>query len=216
MIILGLTGSIGMGKSTAAEQFKKHNIPVLDADKVVHDLYKGAAAPEIEKAFPGSVKDGEVDRTVLAGYLMETPSDFKKLEAIIHPMVRKEEIDFLLECEKNGEEIVVLEIPLLLEGNMDDDVDAVIVVSAADEIRRERVMQRPGMTKEKLEAIIAKQLPDEIKRDRADYIVDTSRDIKDTWDQVDNIIEGMKAYVAQTIEPMALDRWKEKYSDLMS
>ncbi len=211
MIILGLTGSIGMGKSTAAEQFKKHNIPVLDADKVVHELYKGAAAPEIEKAFPGSVKDGVVDRTVLAGYLMDNPADFKKLEAIIHPMVRKEEIDFLINCKKQGEEIVVLEIPLLLEGNMDDDVDAVVVVSAADEIRRERVMQRPGMTEEKLDAIIAKQLPDEMKRKRADYIVDTSTEIKDTWDQVDKIVEA-----AQKIEPQALDRWKEKYSDLMS
>ncbi len=211
MIILGLTGSIGMGKSTAAEQFKKHNIPVLDADKVVHELYKGAAAPEIEKAFPGSVKDGVVDRIVLAGYLMDNPADFKKLEAIIHPMVRKEEIDFLINCKKQGEEIVVLEIPLLLEGNMDDDVDAVVVVSAADEIRRERVMQRPGMTEEKLDAIIAKQLPDEMKRKRADYIVDTSTEIKDTWDQVDKIVEA-----AQKIEPQALDRWKEKYSDLMS
>ncbi len=210
MIILGLTGSIGMGKSTASKRFEKHGIPVLDADKVVHDLYQGAAAPKIEQAFPGTVRDGKVNREILAKYLMENPDDFKKLGSIVHPMVRIEEAGFIGENLKAGKKIVVLEVPLLLEGNMDKEVDAVIVVHADDKLRRERVLQRPGMTEEKLNAIIAKQMSEEEKLSRADYIVDTSTEIEDSWAQIDKIIA-----TAEEIKSGAVNIWKKAHPDLI-
>ncbi len=210
MIILGLTGSIGMGKSTASQRFQYHEIPVLDADQIVHDLYVGEAAPKIEEAFPGTVENGAVNRESLAKHLIKNPEDFKKLGAIIHPMVRIREAEFIAENFAAGKKLVVLEVPLLLEGNMDNEVDAVIVVHADDKLRRERVMQRPGMTEEKLNSIIAKQLPDDIKLERADYIVDTSLEIKDTWAQIDTIIAS-----ADKIQSGALDVWKVAHPDLI-
>ncbi|MGH1352743.1 MAG: dephospho-CoA kinase [Methyloligellaceae bacterium] len=211
MIILGLTGSIGMGKSTASKRFLSNEIPVLDADKVVHDLYQGDAAQKIEEAFPGTVENGSVNREILAKYLIENPEDFKKLGAIIHPMVRIEEARFIGENLKAGKKIVVLEVPLLLEGNMDDEVDAVIVVHAEDKLRRERVMQRPGMTEEKLNSIIAKQMPEEKKLERADYIVDTSLTIEDTWRQIDEIIAMVEGK-----EAGAVNIWKKAHPDLIT
>ncbi len=202
MFILGLTGSIGMGKTTVAKRFIEHNIPVLNADEVVHDLYKGDAAVTIENTFPGSVRDGVVDRKILSKIIMKDPEGFKKLEAIIHPLVREVEVKFIETSLQKGHNIVVLEVPLLFETGMDELVDFTIVVSAPDDIRRARVLKRPGMTKEKLDSIIERQMPEGIKKSRADYIVDTSTEISETWKQIDTIIESLTGKT-----PAAVDLW---------
>lgn len=192
MLIIGLTGGIGMGKSTAAERFRAHDIPVLDADAVVHDLYRGQAVPLIEQAFPQTTANGEVDRARLSQALMADPSGFKRLEAIVHPLVREAERDFLAAADKAGSEIAVLEIPLLFETGADRLVDLVVVVSAGTAEQRRRVLQRPGMTEEKCDQILARQTPDEEKRARADYIVDSSGPIADSARQVDDIIRRIR------------------------
>ncbi len=191
MLIIGLTGSIGMGKSTAAKRLKEHNIPVLDTDKVVHDLYAGDAAVQIEHAFPGTVFNGTVDRKILSQKVLGKPDELKKLEGIIHPLVRREEVKFLEENLINGHNVVVLEVPLLFETGMDELVDLTIVVHAPENIRDERVLQRPGMTRKKLKSIVSRQLPDKEKIAKADYVVDTSGDIEKSWRQIDNIIESL-------------------------
>ena len=202
MFILGLTGSIGMGKSTIAERFKEHNIPVLNADDVVHNLYEGEAAVSIENAFPGSVKNGTVDRKVLSGMLLDNPDSFKKLEKIIHPLVRKEEVKFIEKNFNDGRNIVVLEVPLLFETGMDELVDFTIVVSAPEHVRDMRVLKRPGMTKSKLETIKKRQISEERKKSLADYIVDTSGEISESWNQVDTILESLTSKT-----PEAIDLW---------
>lgn len=175
MFILGLTGSVGMGKSVTARFFAEEGVPVHDADAVVHRLYEGDAVAAIEAAFPGTTAAGKVDRTRLAARVLGDDAALKRLEAIVHPLVHEAERRLLAEAEARGDKVVVLDIPLLFETGADERVDAVVVVSAPIEIQRARVLERPGMTAEKLEAILAKQVPDPEKRRRADFVVDTSK-----------------------------------------
>jgi len=175
MFILGLTGSLGMGKSVTARFFAEQGVPVHDADAVVHRLYEGQAAAAIEAAFPGTTAGGKVDRDKLAARVLGDSAALKRLEAIVHPLVQEAERRLLAEAEARGEKVAVLDIPLLFETGGEKRVDAVVVVSAPPEVQRSRVLERPGMTVEKLEAIMAKQMPDEEKRRRADFVVDTSR-----------------------------------------
>lgn len=188
MFILGLTGSIGMGKSTTARFFMEEGVPVHDADAAVHALYEGEAAPLIEKAFPGTTSGGKVDRIKLGEQVIGNPDAMKRLESIVHPLVRKQEQTFLTNARDRGARVVVLDIPLLYETGGEKRVDAVVVVTAPEEIQRRRVLERPGMTAEKLEAILAKQVPDGEKRDRADFIVDSGHGFESARQQVRNII----------------------------
>jgi dephospho-CoA kinase len=188
MIILGLTGSIGMGKSTTARMFAEEGVPVHDADAAVHALYEGEAAPMVENAFPGTTQNGKVDRALLAKAVVSNPEAMKKLEAIVHPLVAKARDGFLAEARAAGASVVVLDIPLLFETGGEKLVDAVVVVTAAPEIQRQRVMERPGMTAEKFEALLAMQTPDAEKRQRADYIVDSGHGIAPARDQVRAIL----------------------------
>jgi dephospho-CoA kinase len=188
MIVLGLTGSIGMGKSTAGEFFAEAGVPMHDADAAVHRLYAGPAAPLIEAAFPGTTRDGVVDRARLADRVISDPAALKRLEAIVHPLVRGEEEQFLASAEAAGAPVAVLNIPLLFETGGDARCDAIVVVSAPAETQRERVMSRPGMTEEKFTGLLDKQMPDAEKRRRADFVVDTSQDFDSTRAQVRAIL----------------------------
>jgi dephospho-CoA kinase len=191
MFVLGLTGSIGMGKSTTAEMFREAGIAVHDADATVHRLYEGEAVPLIEAAFPGTTADGKVDRTRLAQQVLGDAAALKRLEALVHPLVRRAEEKFLADARARGDQIVVLDIPLLYETGAEDRVDAVAVVSAGDAQQRERVLARPGMTLEKFEAILAKQVPDTDKRRRADFVVDSSQGLDVARTQVDEILRAV-------------------------
>lgn len=200
MLIIGLTGSIGMGKSAAADHFRHRGIAVCDADAEVHKLYAGAAVPLIEAAFPGTTGPAGVDRTQLAAVLLKDPSAFKRLEAIVHPLVREAERAFLAAEKARGAPMTVLEIPLLLETGGERNVDAVVVVSAPPDVQRERVLRRPGMTAEKLAQILARQTPDAEKRKRAHFVVDTGGTLEETYAQIDVVIEALKAHTASAYE----------------
>jgi dephospho-CoA kinase len=191
MLILGLTGSVGMGKSVTARFFAEAGVPVHDADAAVHRLYEGAAVPAIEAAFPGTIIDGKVDRTKLSARVLGDGAALKRLEAIVHPLVQESERQLLADAERRGEKVVVLDIPLLFETGGDRRVDAVVVVSAPLEVQRERVLARPGMTVEKFEAILAKQMPDAEKRRRADFVVDTSRGFEAAREQVRAVLAAV-------------------------
>ncbi len=191
MLIIGLTGSIGMGKSTAAGQFKARGIAVFDADAEVHRLYQGEVVNPIDTAFPGTVRDGQVDRQLLTKALLERPDGFARLEAIVHPLIRAKEREFLVEQATKGGEIAVLEIPLLMETGIDEMVDAVVVVSAGEATQKQRVLARPGMTSNKLDVILARQLRDLEKCARADYVVDTSGSPQDCARAIDMVIEDV-------------------------
>lgn len=173
MIVIGLTGSIGMGKTTTAELFRQAGLPVFDADATVHALYNGPLAAEIEAAFPGTTTKGRVDRSRLAARLSGDADAFRRLEAIVHPAVRRAEAEFLDEARAAGAPAAVLDIPLLFETGRANEVDKVVVVSAPADIQGARVLARPGMTTEKFEALVARQLPDAEKRARADFVVPT-------------------------------------------
>jgi dephospho-CoA kinase len=175
VIKLGLTGSIGMGKSATAQMFRDEGIPVHDADAVVHALYKGRAAPLIKAAFPGVVKEGTVDRAELSKQVLNDAQAMRQLEAIVHPLVGEEEAAFLKSAEVKGAKLVVLDIPLLFETGADVRIDKVLVVTADPDVQRARVLGRPQMTVNKFEAILARQMPDAEKRRRADYVIDTGR-----------------------------------------
>jgi len=191
MFILGLTGSLGMGKSTTARFFAEQGVPVHDADAVVHRLYEGAAVPAIESAFPGTTADGKVDRTKLAARVLGNDASLDRLEAIVHPLVQEAERQLIAEAEARGEKVAVLDIPLLFETGGDARVDAVVVVSSPPEVQRARVLERPGMTLEKLEAILSKQMPDDEKRRRADFVVDTSQGFEAARTQVRAILKAV-------------------------
>lgn len=193
MIVIGLTGSIGMGKTTTAELFAAEGVPVHDADRVVHDLYRGEAAHAIEAAFPGTVIEGEVDRRKLSENLAKNPANFSRLEQIVHPFVRKREGEFLDKQRQARTPIVLLDIPLLFETGADSRVDAVVVASCDENTQRRRVLARPGMTQEKLDLILSRQLPDAEKRARADFIVDTGISIEDATRQVQAILATLQA-----------------------
>ena len=174
MIILGLTGSIGMGKSTTAKLFAEAGIPVYDADATVHMLYEGEAVPVIEAAFPGTTAEGKVDRARLSARVVHDPAAIKQLEQIVHPMLGASRQKFLHEAEQSSAPVAVVDVPLLFETGGEKRVDAVVVVTTTPEIQRQRVLARDNMTGEMLDAILARQLPDAEKRKRADFVVDTS------------------------------------------
>ena len=200
MLVIGLTGSIGMGKSAAAKHFVKRGVPVCDADAEVHRLYEGEAVPAISEAFPGAVRSGKVDRALLAQAVAGSPRKLKQLESIVHPMVVKAEIDFLREQEKQGAKLAVLEIPLLFETDALSRVDVTVVVSAPEGIQRERVLARPGMTKEKLAALLKRQSSDEEKRARSDFVVDSGTTLQDMEQQIDKLIESLKGREGRVME----------------
>ncbi|MBB3811045.1 dephospho-CoA kinase [Pseudochelatococcus contaminans] len=186
--VLGLTGSIGMGKSTTAEFFRQAGVPVHDSDATVHALYAGRAAALVEAAFPGVVIDGVVDRKKLGERVLGNPEAMRKLEAIVHPLVREEEEAFLEAARRDGAPLVVLDIPLLFETGAEPRCHGIVVVSAPSEVQRARVLARPGMTEEQFELIHVKQMPDAEKRRRADFIVDSSRGLDEAEAQVRDII----------------------------
>jgi dephospho-CoA kinase len=174
MIILGLTGSIGMGKSTTAKLFEEAGVPVYDADAAVHKIYEGEAAPAIEAAFPGTTVNGKVDRNKLSAKVVHDPAAMKRLEQIVHPMLGASRQKFLHDAERSGAPVAVVDVPLLFETGGEKRVDAVVVVTTTPEIQRQRILERDNMTGEKLDAILSRQLPDAEKRKRADFVVDTS------------------------------------------
>jgi dephospho-CoA kinase len=191
MFVLGLTGSLGMGKSTTARFFAEAGVPVHDADAVVHRLYERDAVAAIEAAFPGTTQNGTVDRKLLSARVLGDSAAFKRLEDIVHPLVQEAERRLLAEAERRGEKIAVLDIPLLFETGGEQRVDAVAVVSAPPDVQRARVLERPGMTLEKLETILAKQMPDAEKRRRADFVVDTSQGFDAARAQVRAILDAV-------------------------
>jgi dephospho-CoA kinase len=193
MQIVGLTGSLGMGKSTTADFFTEEGVPVHDADAVVHRLYAGEAAPLIEAAFPGTTADGRVDRARLAERVVGDAAALARLESIIHPLVRREEEHFLADARAAGAPVAVLDIPLLFETGADRRCDAVVVVSAPADVQRRRAMARRGMTADKFDALLAKQMPDEDKRRRADFIVDSSQGFDFARAQVRAILRTLAA-----------------------
>ncbi len=192
MIVLGLTGSIGMGKSTAAQMFLDEGIPVYSADETVHRLYSGEAVPLIEAVFPGTTRDGEVDRARLSEAVISQPEALKRLESIIHPLVRSEEEKFRSDARVRGDKLIVLDIPLLFETGGDARVDRILVVSVPEDIQRKRVLDRPGMTSEKLDAILARQMPDSEKRARADFVIDTRHSFEETRGAIRRVIETLR------------------------
>ena len=189
MIILGLTGSIGMGKSTTAKLFAEAGVPVYDADAAVHALYEGEAAPSIEAAFPGTTAGGKVDRNKLSAQVVHDPAAMKRLEGIVHPMLGASRQKFLREAEQSGAPVAVVDVPLLYETGGEKRVDAVVVVTTTPEIQRQRILTRDNMTGEKLEAILARQLPDPEKRTRADFVVDTSHGLDPVRARIRDILD---------------------------
>ena len=189
MRILGLTGSIGMGKSTTAKLFAEAGVPVYDADATVHKIYEGEAVPAIEAAFPGTTANGKVDRAKLAAKVVHDPATMKQLEAIVHPMLRAYHQKFLDDAEKSGATVAVVDVPLLFETGGDKRVDAVVVVTTSPENQRERILARGTMTSEALDSILARQMPDEEKRGRADFIVDTSHGLDPVRERIRDILD---------------------------
>jgi len=191
MFILGLTGSIGMGKSTTAKFFREAGVPLHDSDAVVHRLYEGEAVASVEAAFPGTVVDGKVDRGRLSEKLVGNPDAIRRLEAIVHPLVRAVSHRFLQDQAARGARVIVLDIPLLFETGGEKNVDAVVVVSAPADVQRKRVLSRAGVTAERLEALLARQMPDAEKRARAHFIVDSSRSFDSARAQVLGIVRAV-------------------------
>ncbi|MFO7478374.1 MAG: dephospho-CoA kinase [Methyloceanibacter sp.] len=202
MLVIGLTGGIGMGKSAAAERFASHGIPVFNADLCVHRLYEGAAVPAIEVDFPGVVVAGKVDRNLLSERVAGAPERLRQLEAIVHPLVVAAEIEFLREQEERGAKFAVLEIPLLFETGAERRVDVTVVLSAPADVQRERVLARPGMTADKLEHLLARQLPDAERRARADYVVDSSLPLADMHAEIDTLIESLRTREGRVMQQL--------------
>ncbi len=193
MMIIGLTGSIGMGKTTTAGMFRDEGIPVNDSDAVVHDLYKTDAVEPVGRAFPGSIRDGVIDRAELARQLSLAPDGFSRLEAIVHPLVRKREKQFLEIHKTAGTDLVLLDIPLLFETGAEKRVDVIVVATCDPQIQRQRVLARPGMTEEKFNLILNRQLPDQQKRERADFLVDTGGGLMQAKQRVQEIIARLRS-----------------------
>jgi dephospho-CoA kinase len=200
MIVLGLTGSAAMGKSATAQMFAEEGVPVFDADAAVHRLYEGAAVAPVEAAFPGVTVNGRIDRERLAAKVLNNPEALKRLESIVHPLVRSVQDEFRREAEASGAPIAVLDIPLLFETGGDKRTDAVVVVTAPAEVQRARLMERPAMTVEKTDALLARQMPDAEKRKRADFVIDTSRGFDAARADVKKILDQLRRHGAP--------RWK--------
>ncbi len=199
MLMIGLTGSIGMGKSTTAAMFRDHGIPVYDADAAVHDLYDvgGAAVAPVGEAFPGVVVAGAVDRERLRQAVLGDPEAIKRLNAIVHPLVGQDRIGFFARAQAAGADMVVLDIPLLFETGGEARMDAVVVVSAPAEMQRERVLARPGMTPDRFDAILAQQMADAEKRARAHFVVETGHGLEHARAQVDQIVSALRERASQ-------------------
>jgi dephospho-CoA kinase len=200
MLVVGLTGGIGMGKSAAAERFAEHGIPVFDADACVHRLYEGPAADRIEAAFPGTTKERRVDRTLLSERIAGSKERLRQLEQIVHPLVIEAELDFLRQEEAKGTRLAVQEIPLLFETGADARVDVTVAVSAPHDVQRARVLSRPGMTVDKLEHLLARQLPDAERRARADFVVDGGASLDHIREEIDRLIESLKRRDGRVME----------------
>lgn len=205
MVILGLTGSIGMGKSTTADMFRRLGVPVYDSDAAVHTLLGpgGGAVPEIARVFPDTVVDGAVDRQRLGKRVFGDPAALRKLEGIVHPRVRQVETAFLKRASARREPLVVLDIPLLFETDGQARCDATVVVSAPLFLQRRRVLSRPGMTAEKLDAVLARQMPDAEKRRRGDFVVPTGLGRRVTWDRLQAIVSDLRAWRGTKWPPSA-------------
>jgi dephospho-CoA kinase len=206
MIVIGLTGSIGMGKTTAAKHLASRGVPVFDADEAVHELYRGRALPLIARAFPDVIAHGAVDRARLAQAVMGFPEKLAQLEAIVHPLVRESEWRFLKAHCKAGARMAALDIPLLFETGADLLMDATIVLTAPPEVQRVRVMHRPGMTENKFAAMLARQMPDPEKRERGSFVVDTSGALEDTLKSLDEALETLSTRAGK-----AYARWRAIY-----
>ncbi|MGA7545328.1 MAG: dephospho-CoA kinase [Methyloceanibacter sp.] len=206
MLVIGLTGSIGMGKSAAAAHFARAGVPVFNADAEVHRLYGGEAVPLIEAAFPGVTRGACVDRELLAREVAPSPEKLKQLERIVHPLVVKAEIAFLREQEAKGAKLALLEIPLLFETGAETHVDVTVVVSAPEAVQKQRVVARPGMSEAKLAGLLARQLPDAKKRARADFVVDTGTTLADMQAQIDTLIESLKGRKGRVMERLRLEQ----------
>lgn len=204
MLIIGLTGSIAMGKSTVAKMLLENGIPMISADQIVHDLYEDEAVPILEKAFPGSTENNQVNRKKLLSLLLKEDDGFKKLEILIHPLVRQKEWEFIKENKEKSSDLVAIEIPLLFETGAEKLMDVVLLASAPAEVQKQRVMARPGMTTKKFKTLLAKQMPDAEKRKKADFIVDTSCSLEETEEQLKKIIVSLKQK-----QPKAYDAWHD-------
>jgi dephospho-CoA kinase len=191
MLILGLTGSIGMGKSTTAKLFAEAGVPVYDADATVHRIYEGEAAPAIEAAFPGTTAGGKVDRARLSARVVHDPAAMRRLENIVHPMLRSYHQKFLDDAERSGAPVAVVDVPLLFETGGDKRVDAVVVVTTSPQIQRERILARGTMSEEAVDALLARQMPDQEKRKRADFVVDTSHGLDPVRAQIRDILHEL-------------------------
>lgn len=189
---LGLTGSIGMGKSTTAQIFREFGVPVHDADAAVHAIYGEEGIEPVEAAFPGVAIGGRIDRTLLGTKVLGDDAAMKRLEAIVHPLVRARELAFLERAAKAGNDIAVLDIPLLFESGAEGRVDAIVVVTAPESVQRARVLARPGMTEEKFAAILARQMPDSEKRRRADYLIDTGHGLDHARAEVEKLLATLR------------------------
>jgi len=199
MIVAGLTGSIAMGKSETARMFAAQGIPVFDSDAAVHALYErgGGAVAAIRSIAPSAIVEGSVDRRKLAEMIQAQPSLLPRIESAVHPLVQKMQAQFLADAAAAGADIAILDVPLLFETGRAKDVDVVIVVSAGERLQRERALSRPGMTAEKLDFIVARQLPDKQKRAQADYVIDTSSSLADTAREVERVIADIRAKARQ-------------------
>jgi dephospho-CoA kinase len=205
MLVIGLTGGIGTGKSAAAERFAEHGVPVFNADLCVHLLYEGEAVGAIEAAFPGVAKVGRIDRKLLSEKIAGSAERLLRLEGIVHPLVVAAELDFLRAAEKEGAPLAVLEIPLLFETGADSRVDVTVVMSAPQDVQRARVLSRPGMTADKLEHLLARQLPNAERVALADYVVDSGLSLADMRIEIDKLIESLKSR-----EGRVMDRLRHK------
>ena len=194
MIVIGLTGSIGMGKSTVAQMFAEEGAPAFNSDDAVHELYArgGDAVGPVEAAFPGVAKDGAIDRSALSARLVDNPEAIKQLEAIVHPLVRQAQNAFLDRHRKAGVAAAVLDIPLLFESGGAERVDTIVVVSAGADVQRARVMGRPGMSEENFATLLSRQMPDAEKRARADFVIDTSGEFDATRAQVRAVLDALR------------------------
>ena len=201
MLLVGLTGSIGMGKSKSAELFEAEGLPVYDADASVHALYErgGAAVAPLSEHFPEAIKDGAVDRTILGKLVLHDGEMLQKLESIVHPLAGKMQKDFLETQEAAGKKAVILDIPLLLEKKAEGLVDVVVVVSTTTEVQKQRVLERPGMTEEKFHSILSKQMPDAEKREKADFVVDSTISVADAHSQIRDIISRLDDIPARAL-----------------
>lgn len=206
-LMIGLTGSIGMGKSQTASLFEEAGVPVYDADATVHKLYApgGRAVAPVAHAFPDSLRDGGIDRAALSGYVINNPDALRQLEEIVHPLAREAQRDFIRQIVADGHRHIVLDIPLLLEKQGEKMVDVVVVVSAPPELQRQRVLARPNMSEQKFADILAKQMPDAEKRARADYVVDSSISVDDARDQVRTILQQLEQHEARVFDKFYRD-----------